>query len=47
MHGVLPLAESLDTPGPMCRDVEDAALLYDLLQGPDPLDPLTAVPVPR
>lgn len=46
VHGVLPLAESLDTPGPLCRDVEDAALLYNLLQGPDPLDPLTAVPVP-
>ncbi len=41
VHGVLPLAHSLDTPGPMCRDVEDAALLFDLLQGPDPLDPLT------
>ena len=47
VHGVLPLAESLDTPGPMCRDVEDAALLYNLLQGPDPHDPLTAVPVPE
>ena len=47
VHGVLPLAESLDTPGPLCRDVEDAALLYNLLQGPDPLDPLTAVPVPE
>ena len=41
MHGVLPLAHTLDTPGPMCRSVEDAALLYNLLQGPDPLDPLT------
>jgi aspartyl-tRNA(Asn)/glutamyl-tRNA(Gln) amidotransferase subunit A len=44
VHGVLPLAQSLDTPGPMCRDVEDAALLYELLRGPDPLDPLTLVP---
>jgi len=40
-HGVLPLAHSLDTPGPMCRTVEDTALLYTLLAGPDPLDPLT------
>lgn len=40
-HGVLPLSPSLDTPGPMTRDVEDAALLYNAMQGPDPLDPLT------
>ena len=40
-HGVLPLAHTLDTPGPMCRTVEDAADLYRLIQGPDPLDPLT------
>ena len=41
VHGVLPLSQTLDTPGPMCRSVEDAALLYNLLQGPDPVDPLT------
>ena len=40
-HGVLPLAPTLDTPGPITRNVEDAALLYQLLQGPDPRDPLT------
>lgn len=40
-YGVLPLAPSLDTPGPMTRDVEDAALLYHAMQGPDPLDPTT------
>ena len=40
-HGVLPLAHTLDTPGPMCRSVEDAAELYGLIQGPDPLDPAT------
>lgn len=39
--GVLPLASSLDTPGPMTRCVEDAALLYNAMQGPDSLDPLT------
>jgi len=38
---VLPLAATLDTPGPMTRSVEDAAILYNLLQGPDALDPLT------
>ena len=41
VFGVLPLSPTLDTPGPMCRTVEDAAALYDLLHGPDPLDPLT------
>lgn len=40
-HGVLPLAHTLDTPGPMCRTVEDAALLYTVLAGADPKDPLT------
>jgi aspartyl-tRNA(Asn)/glutamyl-tRNA(Gln) amidotransferase subunit A len=40
-HGVMPLANSLDTPGPMCRSVEDAALLYGVLAGPDPKDPRT------
>ena len=40
-HGVLPLAHTLDTPGPMCRTVEDTADLYRLIAGPDPLDPAT------
>ena len=40
-HGVLPLAHTLDTPGPMCRSVEDAVELYRLVQGPDPNDTLT------
>ena len=40
-HGILPLSPSLDTPGPMARTVRDVALLYDVLHGPDPLDPLT------
>ena len=43
-HGVLPLAHTLDTPGPMCRTVEDAADLYRLIRGPDPRDPLTLRP---
>jgi aspartyl-tRNA(Asn)/glutamyl-tRNA(Gln) amidotransferase subunit A len=41
-YGVLPLSTTLDTPGPMARCVEDAALLYNVLQGADPNDPLTA-----
>jgi aspartyl-tRNA(Asn)/glutamyl-tRNA(Gln) amidotransferase subunit A len=40
-YGVLPLSPTLDTPGPMARSVEDAALLYVALQGEDPLDPRT------
>src|SRR3989440_1040135 len=44
-YGILPLAPSLDTPGPMARSVEDAALLYSVMPGPDPLDPRT-LPAP-
>jgi aspartyl-tRNA(Asn)/glutamyl-tRNA(Gln) amidotransferase subunit A len=40
-YGILPLAPSLDTPGPMTRSVEDAALLFSIMQGADPLDRLT------
>jgi aspartyl-tRNA(Asn)/glutamyl-tRNA(Gln) amidotransferase subunit A len=40
-YGVLPLSTTLDTPGPMARCVQDAALLYSVLQGPDQNDPLT------
>jgi aspartyl-tRNA(Asn)/glutamyl-tRNA(Gln) amidotransferase subunit A len=40
-YGILPLAPSLDTPGPMARSVEDAALLFSVMQGADPLDRLT------
>jgi len=41
-HGVLPLSPTLDTPGPITRSVEDCATLLVLLQGSDPMDPLTA-----
>src|SRR3954464_5373008 len=40
-YGIIPLSSSLDTPGPMARNVEDAARLFEVLQGPDQLDPLT------
>jgi aspartyl-tRNA(Asn)/glutamyl-tRNA(Gln) amidotransferase subunit A len=36
--GVLPLSPTLDTPGPMVRAVEDAALLLMALQGADAKD---------
>src|SRR5438874_3715221 len=46
-YGILPLAPSLDTPGPLARSVEDAALLYSVMQGADPLDPRTlSAPAP-
>src|SRR5207247_2446445 len=40
-YGILPLAPSLDTPGPLARSVEDAALLYSVMVGADALDPRT------
>jgi aspartyl-tRNA(Asn)/glutamyl-tRNA(Gln) amidotransferase subunit A len=40
-HGILPMSQTLDSPGVLTRSVEDAALLYQLLHGPDPLDPST------
>ena len=40
-YGVLPLSPTLDTPGPIARCVEDAALLFEALQGADPRDPRT------
>jgi aspartyl-tRNA(Asn)/glutamyl-tRNA(Gln) amidotransferase subunit A len=40
-HGVLPLSTTLDTPGPLARTVEDAALIFRALNGPDPRDPQT------
>ncbi len=40
-YGVLPLSGTLDTPGPITRDIEDAALLLTVLQGADPNDPHT------
>jgi aspartyl-tRNA(Asn)/glutamyl-tRNA(Gln) amidotransferase subunit A len=37
-YGMLPLSPTLDTPGPIARCVQDVALLFDAMQGPDPLD---------
>ena len=41
--GVLPLSSTLDTPGPMCHCVEDAAHLFALLQALDDKDPRTKI----
>ena len=40
-YGVLPLSPTLDTPGPLTRSVEDAALLLQVMQGADLHDPRT------
>ena len=37
-RGVIPLAWSFDTVGPMARTVEDLALLLNVVAGPDPAD---------
>ena len=39
--GVFPLSWSLDSVGPLARTVEDAALVYQCLQGSDPHDAAT------
>jgi amidase len=39
---VVPISHSQDTPGPMTRTVEDAAVLLTALAGSDPEDPATA-----
>ena len=46
-HGVFPLAESLDTVGPMARSAADAAAVLGAIAGHDPEDPTSLrIPVP-
>lgn len=45
--GVFPLSWSLDSVGPLTRGVEDAALVYQGLQGTDPEDETTAGRLPQ
>jgi amidase len=40
-RGIIPIAHSQDTAGPMTRTVADAAILLGVLAGPDPGDPAT------
>jgi amidase len=40
--GIIPIAHSQDTAGPLGRSVADAAALLGALTGPDPRDPATA-----
>jgi aspartyl-tRNA(Asn)/glutamyl-tRNA(Gln) amidotransferase subunit A len=39
--GVFPLSSTLDSVGPLTRSVEDAALVYQAMHGPDRRDPST------
>lgn len=39
--GIIPISISQDTAGPMARNVKDAAILLEAIQGNDPLDPAT------
>lgn len=41
--GIIPITHTQDTPGPLARTVEDAAILLDALSKPDPEDPATLV----
>ncbi len=40
--GIIPIAHSMDTAGPMARTVADAAILLGAMAGVDPRDPATA-----
>jgi aspartyl-tRNA(Asn)/glutamyl-tRNA(Gln) amidotransferase subunit A len=42
MAGVVPLSESFDTVGPLCRTAEDCALVLQAIASPDPDDPVHA-----
>jgi amidase len=40
--GIVPISQSQDTSGPICRTVRDAAILLSAMTGIDPRDPATA-----
>lgn len=43
--GIIPIAHSQDTAGPMCRTVADAAALLTVMAGTDPNDPISSAAV--
>ncbi|WP_419163258.1 amidase [Candidatus Palauibacter sp.] len=48
LYGILPLTYTRDHPGPLARDAVDAAVMLQVMAGPDPADPrsLGLPPVP-
>jgi aspartyl-tRNA(Asn)/glutamyl-tRNA(Gln) amidotransferase subunit A len=47
IRGIIPVSWSLDHAGPMCKTVEDAAIMLNVIAGYDPQDTTTVdVPVP-
>lgn len=47
-YGVMSMASSLDTIGPMCKSIEDLAIVLEAIAGKDPLDGTTSdIPVPK
>jgi AtzE family amidohydrolase len=45
--GAFPFCESFDHVGPFARSVEDLALAFDVLHGPDPRDPVASTRPPE
>jgi len=41
-HGIIPLAWSMDTAGPMTRTVEDCAIMFNVIAGHDHRDPVSS-----
>jgi aspartyl-tRNA(Asn)/glutamyl-tRNA(Gln) amidotransferase subunit A len=47
-YGVMSMASSLDTIGPLCKNIEDIAIVLEAIAGKDPLDATTSdMPVPK
>lgn len=47
IRGIVPLSETHDHVGPICRSVEDCALMMDAITGFDPLDPVSIRSAPQ
>ena len=41
-YGAMPLSNTMDKPGPMCRYVEDTVIVLNAIYGPDKHDPTVA-----